>query len=185
MTADAATYDLVVILDPQAADDTRAKIVRDARTSIEGGGSLVRHDEWGERALSYPIQKHTTGEYHLLQFHPSGAELLNELDRTLRITDGVLRFRIIKLAPGTPGPPDMRSAGAAARRPEGEAPAEAPATPAPAAVAEDAAPPELTQPEGEAEPDPEPAQPEGEAEPEPAQPESAPEPADAPVGESA
>ncbi|HEX5225588.1 MAG TPA: 30S ribosomal protein S6, partial [Solirubrobacteraceae bacterium] len=101
MTADAATppYDLVVILDPQAAEDTRAKIVRDTRASIEGAGTLVRHDEWGERALTYPIEKHTTGEYHLLQFHPSGAELLSELDHTLRITDGVLRFRIIKLAP--------------------------------------------------------------------------------------
>jgi small subunit ribosomal protein S6 len=141
MTADAATYDLVVILDPQVADDARAKIVRDARSSIEGGGSLVRHDEWGERALTYPIEKHATGEYHLLQFHPSGAELLNELDRTLRITDGVLRFRIIKLAPGTPSPPDMRSAAAAPKRAEGEAPApqDTPAAPAPAEVAAESA----------------------------------------------
>ena len=180
MTADAATYDLVVILDPQAADDTRAKIVRDARSSIEGGGSLVRHDEWGERALSYPIEKHTTGEYHLLQFHPSGADLLNELDRTLRITDGVLRFRIIKLAPGTPSPPDMRSAAAPPRRAEGEAPAtqEAPAAPAPAAVAADSAPPEDAEPAAA-----EPAQPDGDAE--PAEPAVAAEHADAPVGESA
>ncbi|HEX3510748.1 MAG TPA: 30S ribosomal protein S6 [Solirubrobacteraceae bacterium] len=146
MTAEPATYDLVVILDPQAADDARTKIVRDARAAIESEGTLVRHDEWGERALSYPIERHPTGEYHLLQFHPGGTALLGELDRTLRIADGVLRHRIIKLDPGTPSPPDMRTS-APARRAEGEgeaaqqAPA-APAEPPAAAAAEPPAPAE-------------------------------------------
>jgi small subunit ribosomal protein S6 len=39
-----------------------------------------------------------------MQFH-GPAELLANLQRTLRITDGVVRFRIIKLEPGTPAPP--------------------------------------------------------------------------------
>ena len=37
-------------------------------------------------------------------------ELLDQLDHSLKITDGVLRFRITKLRPGTPPPPDLTPA---------------------------------------------------------------------------
>jgi small subunit ribosomal protein S6 len=116
MTLPAPTYDLVLLLDTQAPDDERAKIVADARAAIEAQGELLRYDDWGERPLTYPIAKKTSAEYHLLQFHAGSSELLSGLDRTLRISDGVMRFRIIKLAPGVPDAPDMRSSAAPAAR---------------------------------------------------------------------
>jgi small subunit ribosomal protein S6 len=119
MTLPAPTYDLILLLDLQADEATRAKIVADARAAIEAQGELLRHDEWGERALVYPIQRKTSAEYHLLQFHGS-TDLLDELKRSLRIADGTLRFRIIKLKPGVPEAPDMRAAAPAARRAESE-----------------------------------------------------------------
>jgi small subunit ribosomal protein S6 len=125
MTAPALTYDLVLVLDPQGDEGARAKIVADTRSAIEGQGELLRHDEWGERPLAYPIERRSSGIYHLMQFHPAGAELLSALDRTLRIADGVLRFRIIKLKPGVPDAPDMRAS--APRRAEADAPQPAPA----------------------------------------------------------
>jgi small subunit ribosomal protein S6 len=121
MTLPAPTYDLVLLLDIQVDDDARAKIVSDTRSAIEAQGELLRHDEWGERALTYPIDKKANAEYHLLQFHAGSSELLSGLDRTLRITDGVMRFRIIKLKPGVPDAPDMRSSSSPARRSESEA----------------------------------------------------------------
>jgi small subunit ribosomal protein S6 len=117
MTKAAATYDLVLLLDPQADEGARTKILADARGAIEAQGELLREDAWGERQLAYPIARKPSAEYHLLQFHAGEAALLEGLDRTLRITDGVLRFRLIKLAPGVPAPPDMRAASAAPRRP--------------------------------------------------------------------
>jgi small subunit ribosomal protein S6 len=144
MTLPAPTYDLVLLLDPAADDATRAKLVADTRASIEAQGELLRHDEWGERALTYPIDKKTSARYHLLQFHVSAAELLSSLDRTLRLADEVLRFRIIKLAPGVGAPPADMAAGAAAAPPQAAAesePAPAAETQAPAvseAPAEDA-----------------------------------------------
>ncbi|HEV3046952.1 MAG TPA: 30S ribosomal protein S6 [Solirubrobacteraceae bacterium] len=128
------TYDLVLVLDPQLEQDARAKIVADARAAIEGQGELLRNDEWGERPLAYPIERKASGEYHLLQFHVGEKALLSELDRTLRITDGVLRFRLIKLKPGVPEAPDMRP-GSAARRAESEPRAEAEPAAAAAAAA--------------------------------------------------
>jgi len=129
MTLPAPTYDLVLLLDPQAEDTVRAKIVSDAVTAIEAQGDLVRQDDWGERALAYPIDRHASAEYHLLQFHVGQEELLEGLDRSLRITDGVLRHRIIKLKPGTPDAPNMGSSPpppAAAVTAPAEAPVETP-----------------------------------------------------------
>jgi small subunit ribosomal protein S6 len=136
MTLPAPIYDLVLLLDPQAEPDARAKIVADTRASIEAQGELVNYDEWGERALAYPIDRHANAEYHLLQFHVGNVELLPELKRTLKITDGVLRFRVIKLKPGVPEAPDMAAAPptrrpeAAAGDPAAEAPEAAPEQPA-------------------------------------------------------
>jgi small subunit ribosomal protein S6 len=129
VTLPAPTYDLVLLLDPQAEEPERAKIVADAREAIAAKGELVHHDEWGERALAYPIDHKTTAEYHLLQFHASQVELIEELSRSLHIADGVIRFRINKLKPGTPDAPDMRS-GVTHSREETE-----PATPEEPAVA--------------------------------------------------
>jgi len=58
----ATTYDLVMLLDPQVEEAARAKIVTDTRAAIEGKGELVRHDEWGERALTYPIERRASEE---------------------------------------------------------------------------------------------------------------------------
>lgn len=133
MTLPAPTYDLVLLLDSQAEEAARAKIVADARAAIDAQGELLRHDEWGERALTYPIDRKANAEYHLFQFHAGSPDLLGGLNRTLRITDGILRFRIIKLKPGVPEAPDMSSG--AVRRSEAET---ALASEAPSEIAEEA-----------------------------------------------
>ncbi len=136
MTLPAPTYDLVLMLDLEAEAQSRAKILADASAAISSQGELLRHDEWGQRELTYPIDHKTAAEYHLLQFHAASPELLSGLDRSLRIADEVIRHRIVKLAPGTPEAPDMRSAGAPSRTVEAEVePETAPATAPPAAPA--------------------------------------------------
>jgi small subunit ribosomal protein S6 len=124
MTLPAPTYDLILMLDTQANAPARAKIVADARAAIEAQGELVRHDEWGTRALAYQIDHKADAEYHLLQFHASTPDLLRSLERSLRIADEIVRFRIVKLKPGTPEAPDMKSGAASARHTEPEPAAE-------------------------------------------------------------
>ncbi len=110
MTLPAPTYDLVLLLDVEVEEQARAKILADASTAIGEQGELLRHDRWGRRELTYPIDHKTAAEYHLLQFHAGSPELLKGLDRSLRIADEVIRFRIVKLKPGTPDAPDMHAA---------------------------------------------------------------------------
>jgi small subunit ribosomal protein S6 len=100
-------YDLVVLLDPSAEDARRAEILKNVEDAIGKGGEVANKQDWGPRAMAYEIRHKKDAEYHLIQFHGS-PELLAQLDRSLRITDEVTRFRIIKLAPGTPAPPEHR-----------------------------------------------------------------------------
>ena len=132
MARPAPTYDLTIMLDTATADELRDKVLADAERIIGNGGTVVSKHQWGTRAMAFEIRHKTDAEYHLIQFQ-GPREVLEALNRTLRITDGVTRFRIIKLAPGTPDPPDNRSE---APRPAQEEPASAPeasAEPAPAA----------------------------------------------------
>lgn len=152
MTLPAPTYDLVLLLDPQAEEDVRAKIIADTRASISAQGELLRHDEWGERALTYPIDRKATARYHLMQFHVADTELLSGLDRTLRLIDEVLRFRIIKLAPGVGAPPEMSPAAPPSRAETSAEPsASAAETPPTAAAAAEPATETETLPEAEVE----------------------------------
>jgi small subunit ribosomal protein S6 len=140
----ALVYDLMLLLDTAATDAQRAKILADTEAAITAEGTLVGKHDWGARALAYEIRHKGEAEYHLFQFNATPA-LLERLHRTLRLTDGIVRFRIIKLAPGTPDPPTVRPE--PPRAAEGEAVAEAAPPPEPQAEAE--------QPEAEAAPEPE------------------------------
>jgi small subunit ribosomal protein S6 len=107
MTPPPPTYDLVLLLDPAAEDAAKAKVLEDVRQAIADEGELLTEVDWGDRTLAFPIEKKKDAEYRLFQFHATPT-LLEMLDRALRIADPVLRFRIIRLDPGTPPAPDLR-----------------------------------------------------------------------------
>lgn len=107
--ADAAiTYDLNILLDSELPEEQRERILADVEAMIADEGAIVSAHDWGRRKLAYEIRHKPDADFHLIQFNGPRA-LLDRLDRTLRITDGVVRYRIIKLRPGTPAPPDLRS----------------------------------------------------------------------------
>lgn len=131
-------YDLMLLLDSAAPGEAQEKILSDVRTRLDDGANIVNTQEWGQRRIAFEIDDRPDAEYHLLQFETDSRELLEQLDHSLKITDGVLRFRIIRVKPGTPAPPIPRGEGAARFREEGrdEAPAPA-ASDAPAAAGAD------------------------------------------------
>ena len=149
-----AEYELVLMLDPETPDERRDEIAADARQRIESGGSLKAEKAWGMRKLAYEIRQRNEADYRFFRFETE-SPVLDELDHNLKITDGVLRFRIFKVDPDSPviepPPPaplaSSRPAPAAAAgvpaavvatttRSRDAAPAPAPAaeTPAPAAA---------------------------------------------------
>ncbi|HEY3726947.1 MAG TPA: 30S ribosomal protein S6 [Solirubrobacteraceae bacterium] len=123
MANQAPLYDLMLVLSTTVEDDRRARILSDVEAQISnGGGSVQRNDDWHSRPLAYEIRHQSEGEYHLIQFTGPPA-LIEAVSHSLRIDDAVLRFRVIKVLPGTPPPPD--TAPPAVAPPAERAPAEA------------------------------------------------------------
>lgn len=139
------TYDLVVLLDADAPTDTRTKIVTDAQSLINQHGDVKATKDWGTRQLPYLIDHHEQAEYHIFQFETK-PESISQLDRGLKLTEGVLRFRIFETEGGDipENPPLFKKEERAYERPPREAQAtrDVEETPAAEAPAADAAPTE-------------------------------------------
>lgn len=98
-------YEILLLLDPDLAEDKQAEVVQRTRTLIEqGGGTFERQDVWGRRRLAYEIDHKEEGIYHLLSFTAT-AETLDEISRVLRIDDGVMRHLATRRIEGGPTGP--------------------------------------------------------------------------------
>lgn len=85
------TYEILLMLDPELADERQDEILARTRELVEtGGGTWRSHDAWGRRRLMYEIDHKGEGVYHLVVFE-SDAPTLTEISRVLKIDDGVIR----------------------------------------------------------------------------------------------
>jgi small subunit ribosomal protein S6 len=107
----AALYELILMLDPQAEEESRDSVATAAKQLISSKGELTHEDSWGMRKLAYEIRHRTEADYRLYRFQAE-----TSLDHSLKIADGVLRFRIFQVEETTPlTPPPAQGA---AHRPE-------------------------------------------------------------------
>ena len=89
-----AKYEVLYIINPNLAEDETAALVEKFKAMVEAEGTLTEVNEWGKRRLAYPINDLNEGHYVLMTF-TSAPELPAELDRVLKITEGVIRSMII------------------------------------------------------------------------------------------
>ena len=89
-----ANYEVVYIIDPAQGEEAVAATVAKFQTLAEQHASNVVVDEWGKRRRAYAINYTTEGYYVLMTFNAK-PEFPRELDRILRITDGVMRSLIV------------------------------------------------------------------------------------------
>ena len=89
-----ANYEVVYIIDPAQGEEAIAAQVANFKSLAEQNGSDVVVEEWGNRKLAYPIDYKTEGYYVLMSF-TSEPSFPKELDRKLRITDGIMRSLIV------------------------------------------------------------------------------------------
>ena len=91
-------YETVFILTPVLSDDQAKEAAKKFKKAITDlGGKVVNEENWGLKKLAYPIQKKTTGFYHLVQFTGEGEEIINTLEVTYKRDERVLRFLTVAL----------------------------------------------------------------------------------------
>ena len=89
-------YELLFFVNPSISDEVRAGVMkRIDSTIVDNGGVIDSVEDWGKRKLAYAIDKLTEGDYTLINFQMDPASIA-ELDRVLRIMDGVVRFMIVR-----------------------------------------------------------------------------------------
>ncbi len=89
-----ANYEVVFVLNPSLSEEDTAALVTKFKSLIEANGTLADVEEWGKRRLAYPIDDLNEGYYVLISFNAAPA-FPAELDRVLKITDGVMRSIIV------------------------------------------------------------------------------------------
>ena len=88
-------YEVVIILKADLDEEASTALVDKFKNLITANGTLDAVDEWGRRRLAYPINDEGEGFYIQMTF-TSQNDFPAELDRQLKITDGILRSLIIK-----------------------------------------------------------------------------------------
>lgn len=101
-------YDLMLMLDPNAPEERQGQVLSSVESMIQQDGNLVGKHDWGIRRMSFEIDHRPEAAYHLFQFETGTNDTLDRIDHSLKIAEGVLRFRIIRVKPGTPPPPTPR-----------------------------------------------------------------------------
>lgn len=89
-----ANYEVVYIMDLALGEEAIAAMIEKFKALVETQGTVAAIDDWGKRRLAYPINDLNEGHYVLMTF-TSAPELPAELDRVLKITEGVIRSMII------------------------------------------------------------------------------------------
>lgn len=90
-------YESVIILTPLLSEDAVKEVITKFKNIlIEGGAEIVHEDNWGLRKLAYPIEKKTTGYYHLTEFKAPG-ELISNLEVQYKRDERIMRFLTVSL----------------------------------------------------------------------------------------
>jgi ribosomal protein S6 len=97
-------YETLVLMSPELAEENRKEIIATLSGIIErDGGQVGLVDDWGIRTLAYPVRKLTRGHYVRLDYTAPGAAVA-ELERNIRITDGLFKFVTVRLADAAAAP---------------------------------------------------------------------------------
>lgn len=91
-------YETLMLFSPEMPGERCQEILAMMSGIVErAGGKVLTEDDWGMRTLAYPVRKQTRGHYVRLEYAAPG-EAVAEMERNLRIAEGVFKFLSVKLA---------------------------------------------------------------------------------------
>ncbi|MBQ9690785.1 MAG: 30S ribosomal protein S6 [Eggerthellaceae bacterium] len=89
-------YELLFFVAPTIEEEVKLAAMKRIETTITAeNGTIDNVEDWGRRKLAYEIADLAEGDYTLVDFH-ADPQSIAELDRILRITDAVVRHKIVR-----------------------------------------------------------------------------------------
>ena len=90
-------YETVFILTPVLSEDDAKRTINAYVDVLKSrGAEMVHQEHWGLKNLRYPINKKTTGIYHVMEYKGDG-KAVDALEVAFRRDENVLRYLTIKL----------------------------------------------------------------------------------------
>lgn len=90
------SYELMYILDPKLDEDgSKALLVKIEELMSKQGVEIEKTEPWGKRRLAYAIKGNWEGSY-ILSYLKAEPTAISEMERRLRVTEGVLRFITVR-----------------------------------------------------------------------------------------
>lgn len=91
------TYELLFIAKPGLAEPEVEALTETVKGYLEKeGGAIERIEPWGKKRLAYEIDKQREGYYVLIVFNSKG-DIVKEVERRLKVTDGVMRHITVRV----------------------------------------------------------------------------------------
>ncbi|MCL2508770.1 MAG: 30S ribosomal protein S6 [Oscillospiraceae bacterium] len=91
----ANSYETMMVFSMTGGEENIRGLIEKFKALVEENGTLEGVDEWGKRRLAYPINDEPEG-YYILMNYTSGPDFPAELERIVKITEGVLRSLIVR-----------------------------------------------------------------------------------------
>jgi small subunit ribosomal protein S6 len=90
-------YETVFIATPVLSESQMKEAVAKFKKIItDSKGEIVYEEDWGLKKLAYPIQKKSTGFYHLIEFRAE-PDLIAKLEVEYRRDERIIRFLTMKM----------------------------------------------------------------------------------------
>lgn len=90
-------YETVFIMTPVLSDDQMKETVQKFEKILaDKGAEIVHQENWGLRKLEYPIQKKSSGFYHLIEFK-ADSTVVAELELQYRRDERIMRFLTVSM----------------------------------------------------------------------------------------
>ncbi len=91
------TYEILFIADPNLGEPEVDALTALIQGYVEKvGGRIQKVEKWGKKRLAYLIGKHREGSY-VLVVAEGPAALVREVERRIRVTDGVVKFMTVRV----------------------------------------------------------------------------------------
>jgi small subunit ribosomal protein S6 len=90
-------YEILFIADPNLGEPEVEALAAQVQGFVEKEGGVVQKREmWGKKRLAYDVGRHREGYYTLIVTAGPGS-LVKEVERRLKVTDGIFRFLTVRV----------------------------------------------------------------------------------------
>jgi small subunit ribosomal protein S6 len=90
-------YEILFIVDPNLGEPEVEALVAQVQGYIEKeGGSVRKAEQWGKKRLAYAIKGRREG-YYVLLVAEGDAGIVKEVERRMRVTEGVMRHLAVRV----------------------------------------------------------------------------------------